>query len=149
MAAALGSDVIVVEARDRLLSHVDEEITASLVYHLRKCGVVFRMGEKVVSVKAPDNEPGFREHECDRAISRSRTKKPRYLPGLHSPSRSMTIRKKPLKCSARRRRTAAVQRVCNTSSEFVFESSVCLDKIMIWQHAGPASHKNAFYWGST
>jgi NAD(P) transhydrogenase len=57
MVAALGSEVTVVEAQDRLLVHVDEEITSSLVYNLRRCGVTFRMGEKVVSVHAPDREP--------------------------------------------------------------------------------------------
>jgi hypothetical protein len=78
-----------------------------------------------------------------------RNKKPRILPGPYLPSRSMTNRKKPLKLSdVRRCRTAAVQRAGNTPSEFVFEQPVCLDKIMIWQHAGLASHKEAFYWGS-
>jgi NAD(P) transhydrogenase len=57
MAAALGSEVTVVEARDTLLQHVDAEITAALVYQLRRVGVTFRMGEKVVSVEAPDSLP--------------------------------------------------------------------------------------------
>ncbi len=57
MAAALGSEVTVVEARDGLLEHVDKEITEALVYELRRCGVVFRMGEKVVSVEAPEDAP--------------------------------------------------------------------------------------------
>ena len=57
MAAALGSEVTVVEARDSLLHHVDAEITAGLVYQLRKQGVNFRLGEKVVSVEAPDGFP--------------------------------------------------------------------------------------------
>lgn len=57
MAAALGSEVTVVEARETLLQHVDSEITAGLVYHLRKQGVTFRLGEKVVSVEAPDSVP--------------------------------------------------------------------------------------------
>ncbi len=57
MAAALGSQVTVVEARDSLLEHVDGEITEALVYQLRRCGVTFRMGEKVVSVEAPEGTP--------------------------------------------------------------------------------------------
>ncbi len=57
MAAALGSQVTVVEARDSLLAHVDKEITEALVYELRRNGVVFRMGEKVVSVEAPEDAP--------------------------------------------------------------------------------------------
>lgn len=57
MAAALGSEVTVVEARDSLLQHVDAEITAGLMYQLRRQNVNFRLGEKVVSVEAPDGAP--------------------------------------------------------------------------------------------
>lgn len=57
MASALGSEVTVVEARESLLAHVDAEITQALVYQLRRQGVVFRMGEKVVSVEAPLDAP--------------------------------------------------------------------------------------------
>ncbi len=57
MVAALGCSVTVVEARNSLLAHVDEEITQTLMYHLRRCGVTFRLGEKVVSVTAPGNDP--------------------------------------------------------------------------------------------
>lgn len=57
MAAALGSEVTVVEVRDTLLQHVDAEITAGLVYQLRRQGVNFRLGEKVISVEAPDGFP--------------------------------------------------------------------------------------------
>ncbi len=52
MAAALGSDVTVVESRDTLLQHVDCEITAALMYHLRRNGVTFRMGETVTTITA-------------------------------------------------------------------------------------------------
>jgi len=47
----------VIEARDSLLQHVDAEITAGLVYQLRRQGVSFRLGEKVISVEAPDGNP--------------------------------------------------------------------------------------------
>ena len=52
MAAALGSEVTVIEARCGLLEHVDSEITAALMYHLRRNGVTFRMGECVTSITA-------------------------------------------------------------------------------------------------
>jgi NAD(P) transhydrogenase len=52
MAAALGSEVIVVEARNTLIEHVDHEITEALMYHLRRNGVTFRMGETVTSITA-------------------------------------------------------------------------------------------------
>ncbi len=57
MCAALGSEVTVVELRDSLLQHVDAEITQGLVYQLRHQGVSFRLGEKVVSVEAPEGLP--------------------------------------------------------------------------------------------
>ena len=57
MAAALGSEVTVVEARDSLLQHVDSEITQALMYQLRRSGVTFRMGEKVTAVEALDTTP--------------------------------------------------------------------------------------------
>jgi NAD(P) transhydrogenase len=52
MAAALGSEVTVVESRDTLLQHVDHEITHNLMYHLRRHGVTFRLGETVSSITA-------------------------------------------------------------------------------------------------
>ncbi len=57
MAAALGSEVTVVEVRDSLLQHVDHEITQSLMYQLRRAGVCFRLGEKVMAVEALDTTP--------------------------------------------------------------------------------------------
>lgn len=54
MAAALGSEVTVVESRDTLLQYVDHEITSALMYHLRRNGVTFRMGETVASITADD-----------------------------------------------------------------------------------------------
>ncbi len=57
MAAALGSEVTVVEVKDSLLTYVDAEITQSLMYQLRRAGVTFRLGEKVVSVEALDTTP--------------------------------------------------------------------------------------------
>jgi NAD(P) transhydrogenase len=52
MAAAIGSEVTVVETRDTLLQHVDQEITQTLMYHLRRVGVCFRLGETVTSITA-------------------------------------------------------------------------------------------------
>jgi NAD(P) transhydrogenase len=52
MAAALGSEVTVVETRDTLIHHVDHEITQALMYHLRRNGVSFLLGETVSSVTA-------------------------------------------------------------------------------------------------
>lgn len=52
MAAALGSEVTVVESRETLLQHVDREITQSLMYHLRRNAVTFRLGETVAAISA-------------------------------------------------------------------------------------------------
>ena len=53
MMAALGVEVTVIEAKNSLLPYVDEEITQTLMYHLRRFGLTFRLGEKVVLVEAP------------------------------------------------------------------------------------------------
>jgi NAD(P) transhydrogenase len=50
--AALGTDVTVVERRDRMLEFCDEEIVESLRYHLRDLNVTFRFGEHVSAVEA-------------------------------------------------------------------------------------------------
>ncbi len=57
MASALGIDVTVIEARDSMLAYVDAEITESLSYHLRRNGVVFRLGEKVISITVDQEAP--------------------------------------------------------------------------------------------
>ncbi|MGI8713104.1 MAG: Si-specific NAD(P)(+) transhydrogenase [Solirubrobacteraceae bacterium] len=51
MFAAMGIRVTLVDARDRLLPHVDREITVALQFLLRKRNVTFRFAEEVVSVE--------------------------------------------------------------------------------------------------
>ena len=53
MAAALGTQVTVVDKRPALLDFVDGEIVEALQYSLRGLGVVFRLGEEVRSRRAP------------------------------------------------------------------------------------------------
>lgn len=50
MLAALGIEVTLVEQRPTFLDFVDQEITEALSYHLRRLGMVFRLGETVKSV---------------------------------------------------------------------------------------------------
>ncbi len=69
MMAAMGSAVTVVEARDSLLAYVDQEITQTLMYHLRRNGVTFRLGEKVTSVTAPPNSPVTATLESGKALT--------------------------------------------------------------------------------
>jgi NAD(P) transhydrogenase len=52
MGAALGMQVTVIEARDRMLDFVDDEIVEALSGHLRENGVAFRFGEQVKSIAA-------------------------------------------------------------------------------------------------
>src|SRR5262249_53955888 len=52
MAAALGSEVTLVETKEMLVQHVDQEITQALMYHLRRHGVTFLLGETVATVTA-------------------------------------------------------------------------------------------------
>jgi NAD(P) transhydrogenase len=47
---ALGCEVTVIDQHPTLLDFVDREIVAMLVYALRRGGMIFRLGEKVVSV---------------------------------------------------------------------------------------------------
>jgi NAD(P) transhydrogenase len=51
MFAALNIEVTVIEQRDEILDFVDKEIVERLSYHLRNLGVVFRLGEMVISVE--------------------------------------------------------------------------------------------------
>jgi NAD(P) transhydrogenase len=48
--AALGADVVLIDQRPMVLDFVDREIVEALCYHLRRLGVVFRLGEKVTRV---------------------------------------------------------------------------------------------------
>jgi NAD(P) transhydrogenase len=51
MCAALGVRVTIIEQRAEMLDFVDREIVEELQYHLRNLGVIFRFGEKVLSVE--------------------------------------------------------------------------------------------------
>jgi NAD(P) transhydrogenase len=55
--ATLGIHVTLVDQRPVFLDFVDRQILESLSYHMRERGVIFRLGEKVVSVKV-DPERG-------------------------------------------------------------------------------------------
>jgi NAD(P) transhydrogenase len=50
MFAALGTKVTLVDARDRLLPYLDDEISVALQYLLRRRKVTFRFGEEVTAV---------------------------------------------------------------------------------------------------
>src|SRR3954462_15857054 len=54
MFAALGTKVTLVDARDRLLPHLDAEISVALQYLLRRRSVTFRFGEEVTAVELQD-----------------------------------------------------------------------------------------------
>jgi NAD(P) transhydrogenase len=54
--AALNGQVTVIDQRPSLLDFVDREIVAMLFYALRREGVTFRLGEKVVSVALDDQD---------------------------------------------------------------------------------------------
>jgi NAD(P) transhydrogenase len=50
MFAALGTQVTLIDSRPQLLSFVDEEISAALIYHLRENDMLLRLGETVAGV---------------------------------------------------------------------------------------------------
>ena len=54
--AALGDEVTVIDPRPTLLDFVDREIVTMLISALRREGVTFRLGEKVVSVARDDED---------------------------------------------------------------------------------------------
>jgi NAD(P) transhydrogenase len=55
MFAALGTKVTLVDARERLLPYLDDEISVALQYLLRRRAVTFRFGEEVTSVELGEN----------------------------------------------------------------------------------------------
>ncbi len=55
MLTALNVKVTVSEQRPTLLNFVDHEIVEALCYHLRRQGVIFRLGEKVASVEVDEH----------------------------------------------------------------------------------------------
>ena len=72
MAAALGIDVTVIETRDSMLAYVDAEITEALSYHLRRHGVTFRLGEKVVSITVDQEAPACAHLESGKVVRADR-----------------------------------------------------------------------------
>ena len=56
MFATLGVQVTVVDGRSHLLEFCDREIIETLLHHARSLGMVFRLGESVVSIREP--KPG-------------------------------------------------------------------------------------------
>ena len=61
--AALGAKVTLIEARNTVLDFVDHEIIEALMFYLRRLGVVFRLGEKVVNIGTDENGRVFAELE--------------------------------------------------------------------------------------
>jgi len=54
MFTALGLEITIIEQRPTMLDFVDREMVEALTYCMRERGTVFRLGEKVVSVRAED-----------------------------------------------------------------------------------------------
>jgi NAD(P) transhydrogenase len=57
MFATLGVQVTVIDGREQLLEFCDHEIIDTLLHHARAQGIVFRLGESVVSIREP--KPGL------------------------------------------------------------------------------------------
>jgi NAD(P) transhydrogenase len=58
--ATLGVRVTLIEARDRVLPFLDQEIIEAFHYHMRRAGITLRLGEKVASIEVlpPQNGTG-------------------------------------------------------------------------------------------
>ncbi len=48
--ATLGVEVALVDQRDRILEHADQEIIDTLIYHMRNQNIILRLGEAVTQV---------------------------------------------------------------------------------------------------
>ena len=68
MFAALGVKVTIVDGRERLLDFCDSEIVDHLIFSARALGIVFRLGENVVSVKTLDERNVMVELESQKRI---------------------------------------------------------------------------------
>ena len=69
MFTALGVRVTLIEQRPTILDFVDHEIVESLTYCMRQRGTVFRLGEKVVSVRLTETGRVVAELESGKQVS--------------------------------------------------------------------------------
>lgn len=96
--AALGAKVTLIEARTTLLEFVDHEIVEALMFYLRRLGVVFRLGEKVVSV---DMEAGDRVYAELESGKRAHGDTLLYAVGRQANGDMLQLEAAGLKCDAR------------------------------------------------
>jgi NAD(P) transhydrogenase len=69
MLTALSGDVTVIDQRPKMLDFVDAELTDALAYHMRRHGVTFRLGEKVVSVRVEARGKVVADLESGKTVS--------------------------------------------------------------------------------
>jgi NAD(P) transhydrogenase len=96
--AALGAKVTLIEARTTVLDFVDHEIIEALMFYLRRLGVVFRLGEKVVSVGNDDNDRVYAELESGK---RAHGDTLLYAVGRQANGDMLQLEAAGLKCDAR------------------------------------------------
>lgn len=66
--ATLGTEVTLVDRRDKLLDFVDREIVDTLVYHMRRENVTFRLGEAVAKVFIDERDSIVTELESGKRV---------------------------------------------------------------------------------
>jgi NAD(P) transhydrogenase len=69
MCAALDVRVTIIEQRSEMLDFVDREIVEQLQYHLRDLGVIFRLGEKVLSVEKDSRGAAVAKLESGKTVA--------------------------------------------------------------------------------
>jgi NAD(P) transhydrogenase len=69
MCAALEVRVTIIEQRAEMLDFVDREIVEQLQYHLRDLGVIFRLGEKVLSVEKDSRGAAVAKLESGKTVA--------------------------------------------------------------------------------
>jgi NAD(P) transhydrogenase len=96
--AALGAKVTLIEARTTVLDFVDKEIIEALMFYLRRLGVIFRLGEKVVSVGTDENGRVYAELESGK---RAHGDTLLYAVGRQANGDMLQLEAAGLKCDAR------------------------------------------------
>ncbi len=68
MFATLGVEVTVIDGREQLIDFCDREIVESLLYHARSLGMMFRLGEEVVSIQKLNGDLAVVELESGKRL---------------------------------------------------------------------------------
>jgi len=103
--ATLGVRVTLIEARDRVLPFLDQEIIEAFHYHMRRAGITLRLGEKVacIDVLPPENGTGRLVQATLESGKTIRAQTLLYAVGRHGVCKRLGLDKVGLQCDDRER----------------------------------------------